>query len=422
MIEAIGELFEIFFDDVFDRIREIKNIKRIKSKRMLVQEAIYYIGIIVALLVLVTSIIVGIASYVLFIVDGGYSSQIELIKASGLGGLAKCFTAGTVKTMMTGKAGLLLRILSMSEITIILVYFFMRSNCKTNIIMAIDLVSWVACIIIALIILGRSNFSNQSLILLEDTLYDLGDAQKRVFLIVYLIICLVTIIIWGVLFFRVFECSELFVVAAFVALCSYVLLPLLFLILENIIPILGWGLVIILGIVAFFIIALMSGSGSSGSGSSGSSSKEETVEDAKLKSLMSDAEIRFVRAQFPKITKEMSLEKFFEIEDSIKVRGTTEWYREFGFFLIYNRTKSIYLICDPWEYNVSFILHKAIVRGENYKNPYPHKHYEEGDSFTVRFIPFEGNNEAEWERKRKEIVDWEKLIGKSYQSYWDDKR
>lgn len=411
MIEAIADFFEDIFEDVFDWIRDIKSIKKVESKRMLIQETIYVIGIIVALSVLATSIIVGIASYVIFILDGGYSSQVEMIKENLLGGLAKCFTSGTIKMMITGKTGLLLKILLMSEIAIIIICFFIQSNWKTNVIMTIDLVSWGVCIIFAFIISGRFNFSNQLLILLEDTLYDLGETQTWVFLIVYLIICLATITIFCILFFRVFECIELLVLTAFVALCSYVLLPLLFLILENIIPILGWGFVIIIGIVVFFVYGIMSER----------SSKEEKVKQTKLKALMSDKEMRFVRAQIPKITKEMLLEQFFEVEDSIKVRGTTEWYKEFGFFLVYNRTKKLYLLCDSWEYNISIILHKAIVRGENYNNPYPHKHYEEGDSFTVRFIPFEGNNEAEWERKRKEIDDREKNTGKSYQSYQDAK-
>lgn len=144
--------------------------------------------------------------------------------------------------------------------------------------------------------------------------------------------------------------------------------------------------------------------------------KRETEAWEESRKPLNDEEIAFIRSKIPSLSKGMTMDEFLEIENSIKVRGTTEWYKNYGFFLIYNETKHIHSLRGIDDFDISTSLHMFFVTNEGRGNPYMHKHYVEGDKFLIRFIPFESDSYIEWRKREKEI---EELLNKDGESYVD---
>ena len=87
-----------------------------------------------------TSIVTGIVTYIMFIVNGGYSSQVGSIKENGLDGISEGFTSGTTGMMVPGIVGKILLALVVAELIVMLINYFKNRGKGMRIAMIVDLV------------------------------------------------------------------------------------------------------------------------------------------------------------------------------------------------------------------------------------------------------------------------------------------
>ena len=220
------------------------------------------LGFLIPMAICLTSIISGIVTYIMFIVNGGYSSQAGLIKENGLGGISEGFTSGTTGLMVSGIVSKILLTLVAVELVVMLINYFKDRGKGMRIAMIVDLV--VMGIVIALstvvfwIAVGELVFS-------EEQLYQaLGRFEGvtinlRTVLIAYVAVTLVSIICFVVFTLITAGCRWMFGYTALALVFANIVMPLFFLLLQNIIPIIGWFLVIVVGIlVVKFIILIIS--------------------------------------------------------------------------------------------------------------------------------------------------------------------
>ena len=82
------------------------------------------LGFLIPMAICLTSIISGIVTYIMFIVNGGYSSQVGSIKENGLDGISEGFTSGTTGMMVSGNVGKILLALVVAELIVMLINYF----------------------------------------------------------------------------------------------------------------------------------------------------------------------------------------------------------------------------------------------------------------------------------------------------------
>lgn len=220
------------------------------------------LGFLIPMAICLTSIVTGIVTYIMFIVNGGYSSQVGSIKENGLDGISEGFTSGTTGMMVSGIVDKILLALVVAELIVMLINYFKNRGKGMRIAMIVDLV--VMGVVIALstvvfwIAVGELVFS-------EEQLYQaLGKFEGvtinlRAILIAYVAVTLVSAICFIVFTLITAECRWMVGYTALSLVFANIVMPLFFLILQNIIPIIGWLLVIVVGIlVVKFIISMSS--------------------------------------------------------------------------------------------------------------------------------------------------------------------
>ena len=125
------------------------------------------LGFLIPMAICLTSIVTGIVTYIMFIVNGGYSSQVGSIKENGLDGISEGFTSGTTGMMVPGIVGKILLALVVAELIVMLINYFKNRGKGMRIAMIVDLV--VMGVVIALstvvfwIAVGKLVFSEEQL-------------------------------------------------------------------------------------------------------------------------------------------------------------------------------------------------------------------------------------------------------------------
>lgn len=233
------------------------------------------LGFLIPMAICLTSIVTGIVTYIMFIVNGGYSSQVGSIKENGLDGISEGFTSGTTGMMVPGIVGKILLALVVAELIVMLINYFKNRGKGMRIAMIVDLV--VMGVVIALstvvfrIAVGELVFS-------EEQLYQaLGKFEGvtinlRAILIAYVAVTLVSVICFIVFTLITAECRWMVGYTALSLVFANIVMPLFFLILQNIIPLVSGAVaLVVIGALIFFGIKIVASSGGEG-GSSPSSS------------------------------------------------------------------------------------------------------------------------------------------------------
>lgn len=235
------------------------------------------LGFLVPMAICLTSIISGIVTYIMFIVNGGYSSQVGSIKQNGLDGISAGFTSGTTGMMVSGIVSKIFLALVIVELIVMLINYFKNRGKGMRIAMIVDLVA--IGVIIALstvvfwIVVGELVFS-------EDQIYQaLGRFEGvtinlRAILIAYAVVTLVAVICFIVFTLITAECRWMVGYTALALVFANIVMPLFFLILQNIIPLVtGAVAIVVIGALIIFEIKIFaSGGGEASSASSSSSS------------------------------------------------------------------------------------------------------------------------------------------------------
>lgn len=177
------------------------------------------------------------------------------LKKTGLDGISEGFTSGTTGMMVPGIVGKILLALVVAELIVMLINYFKNRGKGMRIAMIVDLV--VMGVVIALstvvfwIAVGKLVFS-------EEQLYQaLGKFEGvtinlRAILIAYVAVTLVSVICFIVFMLITAECRWMVGYTALSLVFANIVMPLFFLILQNIIPLVSGAVaLVVIGALIF---------------------------------------------------------------------------------------------------------------------------------------------------------------------------
>lgn len=238
------------------------------------------LGQIIPVGMVVASIVGFIVAIIKFIIAGGFSNQITSLKGDFFRGISEGLTYGTASVLTSGIVSTIISILLFAELLVLIISYYKTENKAKKIVASICLgigtvLFGVAGFILA-VVFGVINLSEQMEIKIVEMLTVFDGMQTSTIvngLKITAIIGVVALIVFVILML-VSEYKWMIINTAIALLLSYVILPLVLLLVENIIP-------MIVGVVAIVVIGgaiflgdkiLLSGSGeSSGSSSVGGS-------------------------------------------------------------------------------------------------------------------------------------------------------
>lgn len=238
------------------------------------------LGQIIPVGMVVASIVGFIVAIIKFIIAGGFSNQITSLKGDFFRGISEGLTDGTASVLTSGIVSTIISILLFAELLVLIISYYKTENKAKKIVASICLgigtvLFGVAGFILA-VVFGVINLSEQMEIKIVEMLTVFDGMQTSTIvngLKITAIIGVVALIVFVILML-VSEYKWMIINTAIALLLSYVILPLVLLLVENIIP-------MIAGVVAIVVIGgaiflggkiFLSGSGeSSGSSSVGRS-------------------------------------------------------------------------------------------------------------------------------------------------------
>ena len=124
---------------------------------------------------------------------------------------------------------------------------------------------------------------------------------------------------------------------------------------------------------------------------------------------------RLIEENISLLEKGISLKRFAEIEEQLKIDGKTDVYNQYGFYVIYNKTKGVYTI-DGGNLGTGFPMSTRInqffLTNNGRGNPYMHQHYKAGDEMILKFYRYRPE-------KHGSMVNLENEIRKEYERIAD---
>lgn len=106
---------------------------------------------------------------------------------------------------------------------------------------------------------------------------------------------------------------------------------------------------------------------------------------------MNKDKIPLIESNIRLLEKGITLQEYAEKAEMIKIDGKTDVYNEYGFFVIYNRTKNVYLLeggNSPAAFTMSVTILQFFLTDAARGNPYMHQHYKDGDDIILKFYRY----------------------------------
>lgn len=212
------------------------------------------IGRIIPIFIIVIAIMTGLVSWITYIMQGGYATQIELLKSKGIGGIEEAFSF----TNRQGINGTIMQVgtwsLFAAEILIMLVALFMKSATWKKIMMAVTLclsgvIGLVTYFAYKIFDFWENGFSNVKLTEEQiSTFIKVAQEAKGSFSIkIYAAIVCILALVFVVLL--LLEENRWMLKKSVVAMTiNYLAVPLVLFLVENVIPLVA-GIVLIAVIV-----------------------------------------------------------------------------------------------------------------------------------------------------------------------------
>ena len=236
----------------------LKNIlpKTIDSIRNFTSDPINSLAYLTSVFTGIVAFISGIITYIMFIEQGGYTKQINEIKRTGaLGNFENKFTTGTTNLILSGIAGKVIVFLILLEAVFLLIQYFRQNGRAKKIVLSI-----AGIIVIIQVLLNRIMFCVEtSQIMVKGIEYKVfmavvtSGVDPKIILIVYASITMISIITLLIMLLLVKDCRTTLGYMMVSLVAVYIVIPFLFLLLQNVIPLVMTTLAII------FITALMKG-------------------------------------------------------------------------------------------------------------------------------------------------------------------
>lgn len=255
---------------MFNKVKSISE-RAVYSAKRFKEEPIRNLAYLLVIAMALTAIISGVVSYIMFVAQGGYSQQIELLKNSGFDGISAGFTNGTVGLIASGITSKVICGLVLAEFVVMMISYFKNNSKVKRIIMIVDLVFCAIVIALATVVFW---IAVGELVITEQDAYKYFGAfdgmtiNLRAILITYLVVVAISFITYSVLILTTRECRWMIGYTTLALLFANIAVPFFFLVLENIIPLVTGAITLV---VIGIIISLVFGIGLSSSTSEGSS-------------------------------------------------------------------------------------------------------------------------------------------------------
>lgn len=229
------------------------------------------LGYLIPVLIGLITFVSGVAAYVKFIVDGGYVRQVSATKEFGLfDRYDEKFTSGTTGMITGGVIGRIILILVCVEFLLLMINYFRVSGKAKRIIMIVDLVILGVQIALTTTVfwmaIGNLVISQEAAYEALKPLEDVPINPKTI-LITYVVVTLVSLITFLILVLITKECRWMIGYSAIALVVAYVGIPLVFLFLQNVIPLAtgAVALTIILGVIYGVLKMILTNGSDSGS-------------------------------------------------------------------------------------------------------------------------------------------------------------
>ncbi|MBE5857927.1 MAG: hypothetical protein E7296_10245 [Lachnospiraceae bacterium] len=262
---------------IADRIEEIvDNVDGLKEGSLM--KRVISLGLLIPVIMGIVSLITGIVTYIMFIVNGGYSAQIRILKDENLNYFSRIKNAfsGSYVSLLRNKVTTWI-ILGLAIVYLILIIFsFYRMSEKgMRIAMIVDTILFAIPVIAApttvYLFYKGLNMPDEVLQNMDITVDSIRIALGAAFKI-YIAFLLISVIGFWVLILIQEDLRTLVVNLALALLFNYICVPVVFWIIENIIP-LFWAVLVA-------VIVILVCWGIFGKGSSGTSDEDQKVYDA----------------------------------------------------------------------------------------------------------------------------------------------
>lgn len=115
----------------------------------------------------------------------------------------------------------------------------------------------------------------------------------------------------------------------------------------------------------------------------------------------------------------ITLQEYVEKEDQIKIGGDTSIYDEFGFYVVHNKTKNLYLLDggnNP-SFTMSIVIQQFFITNDGCGNPYMHKHYTDGDKIVLTYWRYDDKKYKTMEQFKEHIEAYYDSIGETYYDF-----
>lgn len=225
------------------------------------------LGYLIPVLIGLITFVSGAVAYVKFIVGGGYVRQVNATKEFGLfDGYDDKFTSGTTGLITEGVIGKIILILVCVEFLLMMINYFRSSGKAKRIIMIVDLVIMGVQIALTTTVFWMAI---GNLVISQKAAYEALKPFKGVpinpkaILITYVVLTLVSLITFLILVIITKECRWMIGYSAIALVVAYIGIPLVFLFLQNVIPLAtgAVALIIMLGVIyGVFKVILTNGS------------------------------------------------------------------------------------------------------------------------------------------------------------------
>lgn len=265
--------------DIFERTKE--------SVRDFTSDPINNLGYLIPILIGAITFISGVISYIKFIVNGGYVNQVNATKEFGLfSGYDEKFTSGTAGMITAGIVGKIILTLICIEFVLLLINYFRTSGKAKRIIMVVDLIVMGIQIVLTTAVFW---IAIGNLVVSEEAAYEALkpfegiSINPKAILITYAVVTLASLICFLILMLITKDCRWMIGYSTISLAVAYIGLPLVFLFLQNIIPLATGAIALaIIALVIFLGFKIFLGgdgeSSSSGSYSSGASTTHSRSE------------------------------------------------------------------------------------------------------------------------------------------------
>lgn len=261
--------------NIFERTKE--------SVRDFTSDPINNLGFLIPILIGMITFISGVISYIRFIVAGGYVNQVNATKEFGVfSGYDEKFTSGTTGMITAGVVGKIILVLIGIEFVLMLINYFRTSGKAKRIVMIVDLVVMVIQIVLTTAVFW---IAIGNLVVSEEAAYealkpfDGISINPKAILITYAVITLASLICFLVLVLITKDSRWMIGYSAIALAVAYIGLPLVFLFLQNVIPLATGAIALAIIALVLFIIfkVVLAGGGESGNAGSTGSTHSSSV-------------------------------------------------------------------------------------------------------------------------------------------------